>query len=150
MSTYDSEDDTRKHIVLVQECLGAMVARLAHRRAIHDASKLLPPEKPMYDEFTPLLQETVYGSDEYKAMLAKMGPALQHHYANNSHHPEYYPNGINGMSLLDIIEMLADWKAAGARHSTGNMERSLEINQKRFVISEQLMDVLRNTVREMG
>ena len=104
----------------------------------------------MYDEFTPQLRDLVYGSDEYKECLKRMGPALAHHYANNTHHPEHYPNGINGMSLLDLIEMLADWKAAGMRHSTGSIEKSLEINRARFGMSDQLFEIFQNTVRELG
>ena len=30
-----------------------------------------------------------YGSDEYKACLTEMKPALDHHYAANRHHPEH-------------------------------------------------------------
>lgn len=150
MSDYDSTDDTRNHIGKVQDLMGVIVAQLAHRRAIHDASKLQSPEKPMYDEFTPKLRDLVYGSDEYKECLKQMGPALQHHYKHNSHHPEHYPNGVNGMTLLDLIEMLADWKAAGMRHATGSMEKSLEVNQVRFGLSDQLFEIIRNTVKELG
>jgi len=76
--------------------------------------------------------------------------ALKHHYENNSHHPEHYPNGINGMSLLDLIEMLADWKAAGMRHADGDMQKSLEINKKRFGMSDQLAEIFQNTIKELG
>lgn len=58
-------------------------------------------------------------------------------------------SGIFGMSLLDVIEMLADWKAAGMRHANGNITQSLEINRKRFGISEQLFMILQNTVKEL-
>jgi len=34
--------------------------------------------------------------------------ALVHHHTVNSHHPEYYPNGIYGMSEVDICEMVCD------------------------------------------
>ena len=56
---------------------------------------------------------------------------------------------INGMSLIDVIEMLADWKAAGMRHSDGSIEKSLEINRKRFGVSDQLFRILSNTVKEL-
>jgi hypothetical protein len=122
---------------------------LRFRAMNHDASKLSAEEKPIFDEFTPLLRELTYGSDEYKAALAQMKPALDHHYANNSHHPEHYENGINGMSLLDVIEMLADWKAATLRHADGDMWKSLEINRERFQISDQLAEILENTIKEL-
>jgi hypothetical protein len=79
-----------------------------------------------------------------------MKPALDHHYAAYPHHPEHYPNGVNGMSLLDLLEMLCDWKAAGERHANGSIANSLDKNRKRFGISNQLMDILTNTAREMG
>ena len=147
--TYDSFNDTLEHVQTVQRFLYEVIVELEARRERHDNSKFHEPEKPMYDEFTPKLRELVYGSDEYKECLKQMGAALAHHYAHNTHHPEHYPNGINGMSLLDLIEMLADWKAAGMRHSTGSIEKSLEINRARFGMSDQLFEIFQNTVREL-
>lgn len=147
---YDSTNDTIDHIGKVQELLEKVVINLEYRAADHDDSKLQEPEKSMYDEFTPKLKSSTYGSNEYKGFLKDMGAALKHHYENNRHHPEHYPDGINGMSLLDVIEMLADWKAAGMRHADGDMQKSLEINMGRFGISEQLAKILRNTVKELG
>jgi hypothetical protein len=54
------------------------------------------------------------------------------------------------MSLLDIIEMLADWKAAGERTKGGNLQTSIEFNIKRFGIGEQLAAILMNTAKELG
>ena len=78
-----------------------------------------------------------------------MKPALDHHYAVNSHHPEFYADGIRGMSLLDITEMLCDWKAAALRHADGNILKSIEINQKRFGYSDELKQILFNTVHAL-
>lgn len=147
---YDSKHDTIDHIGKVMDLLEKIVINLESRSARHDASKLEGPEKSMYDEFTPKLRAMTYGSDEYKECLKAMGPALKHHYEANSHHPEHYENGINGMSLLDLIEMLADWKAAGMRHADGSIAQSLEVNRKRFGMSDQLFEIFQNTVRELG
>lgn len=57
---------------------------------------------------------------------------------------------INGMSLLDILEMLADWKAAGERTANGNLTASLSFNRGRHAIGEQLAQILDNTARELG
>lgn len=57
--------------------------------------------------------------------------------------------GIRAMSLLDLIEMLADWKAAGERHADGSLEKSLEHNAKRFEISPELQTILRKTATEL-
>jgi hypothetical protein len=74
-----------------------------------------------------------------------MKPALDHHYANNSHHPEHYKNGIDDMSLLDLVEMICDWKAASERHNNGNIRKSIEVNGKRFEMSPQLIRIFENT-----
>lgn len=147
---YDSTEDTERHINQVAARLIDAQRNLMHRGFDHDRSKIHEPEKSMYDEYTPKLRALTYGSDEYKASLAAMGPALQHHYAHNSHHPEHYPNGINDMSLFDLIEMLCDWHAAVMRHADGDFTKSLEINRARFGISDQLFRVLVATAREMG
>ena len=149
MKPYDSTEDTIKHIERVQYLITTCRDKLFRRQYAHDESKLEDPEKAIFDEMTPKLKDSTYGSEEYKGFLASMKPALDHHYANNSHHPEHYPNGIDGMSLLDLLEMLCDWKAAGERHANGSIERSLEVNRERFKISPQLQSVLENTAREL-
>lgn len=150
MSGYDSTLDTLKHSRRVDELLLQAVEDLLGRVGKHDASKCEPPEKAMYDEFVPQLQGARYGTPEYKALTAKMGDALKHHYEANRHHPEHFPDGVAGMTLTDLTEMLADWKAAGERHADGNMARSLAIQRERFDLSDQLFTILENTAREAG
>jgi hypothetical protein len=58
--------------------------------------------------------------------------------------------GIRGMSLLGLLECLLDWKAATLRHADGDLLRSIEINQKRFGYSDELKQILLNTVAELG
>ena len=147
--TYDSTADTKEHIDEVQRNLERFIEELSERGRVHDKSKLLPPEKEVYDELTTGLKGLTYGSDEYLANLEAMKPAIKHHYAENSHHPEHYSNGVDGMSLLDVVEMLADWKAASERHTDGDILRSLEINRERFGLSDQLYNILLNTLREL-
>lgn len=147
---YDSREDTNRHINRVRDLLDLVISNFETRGVRHDESKLTEPEKSLFDEFTPKLQSSTYGSDEYKAFLAQMKIALDHHYTNNSHHPEHYANGIDGMSFFDLLEMLCDWKAATERHADGKIERSLDLNVKRFNISPQLEHILRNTIKEMN
>lgn len=150
IESYDSTEDTIEHINRVSSLLDRVRHELELRAKIHDASKLRPPEKAIFDAETPSLKKLEYGSEEYKESLGRLGEALKHHYSVNSHHPEFYENGIDGMSLLDVIEMLMDWKAATERHETGDIHKSLEINRERFLISDQLYAILVNTVKEMG
>lgn len=130
--------------------MGMAIANLAQRAVHHDASKWSEEEWPSFEEATPRLAGLKYGSEEYRENLRAIKPAIAHHQANNSHHPEFYPNGIDGMSLLDLVEMLCDWKAAGERSETGSIKASLDHNREKFGMSDQLYNILMNTVREMG
>lgn len=147
---FDSGPETEKHIAQVQVFMERALSNLAHRTKVHDQSKLQYPEKPIFDHMTPKLARCTYGSDLYKEFLAEMKPALDNHYHMNSHHPEHWPNGIMDMSLMDIIEMLCDWKAATMRHNDGSLIKSIEINQKRFGYSDELGQLLINTAKELG
>lgn len=145
-----AEAETLKHIRRVSELLGSLAADLIRRAAVHDATKLESPEAEVFEEYTARLKGSTYGSDEYRSFLKGMKPALDHHYAHNPHHPEHYPEGIRGMSLLDLVEMIVDWKAAGERHADGSIARSIEINQKRFGYSDELAAIFRNTAKALG
>lgn len=144
---YNSEVDTLKHIKRVSELLTNAAKELIDRANRHDESKLRSPEKELFDEWTPKLSQCTYGSEEYKGFLRELKVALDHHYANNSHHPEHYNNGVDGMNLFDLIEMFFDWKAATERHADGDILKSIDINTKRFGLSEQLKNIFTNTVK---
>lgn len=151
MSKYDSTAETLKHILRIQELLHQCAKNILDRADKHDRSKLSEKEKSIFDVFTPKLKNSTYGSDEYKSYLDEMKPALDNHYKENmNHHPDALENGINDMDLLDMIEMIVDWKCASERHDNGNILKSIEINQKRFKMSEQLVYLFQNTVFRMG
>lgn len=116
------------------------------RAGEHDMSKLSSPEIEIFVEYTPKLAGSTYGSEEYKRFLTEMKPALDHHYAVNRHHPEHFDNGVNDMNLLDLLEMLCDWKAATMRHNDGDIVKSIEYNKDRFGLSDQLTQILMNSV----
>jgi hypothetical protein len=147
---YDCTNDTMKHMKRVAELLSGAACELIRRGNVHDNSKLELEEKLIFDEFTPKLKGSTYGSEEYKQDLKEMKPALEHHYSNNPHHPECHANGINGMDLFDLIEMFFDWKAASERHANGNIMESIKINQERFGLSDQIVSILENTATELG
>lgn len=146
----DSTIETLLHARRVDELLLQLSTDLLARVGQHDRSKLEDPEKEMFDKFSPRLKDSTYGSDEYKSFLVDMGPALEHHYDSNRHHPEHHNNGIAGMNLVDLVEMLADWKAASERHANGDLKRSLVVQKRRFDIDRQLYSVLYNTARDAG
>lgn len=150
---YDSTNDTEMHIQNVQLFIIEVLANLRSRADVHDQSKLVEPEKSAFDILTPRLKFLKYGSAEYRASLKELKPALDHHYALNDHHPEHYPGeaGVMGMSLMAVIEMLCDWRAAGLRHDPPNsIASSIAHNSVRFNISPELTQILYNTARELG
>lgn len=147
---YDSTKDTNEHIHRVQTLLQWCRGELQNRALDHDKSKLQSPEKEAFDVLTPRLKGLTYGSEEYRACLREMKPALDHHYAANRHHPEHFANGIEDMNLFDVIEMLMDWKAASERHDNGDIYGSIAHNLARFGMSMQLAKILENTADYMG
>lgn len=142
---FDSTADTLRHSLRVAELMGEPIKELIDRSTQHDLSKSREPELSTYDQCVPKLHEATYGTAEYAEVVAAMGEGLRHHYAHNRHHPEHFPDGINGMTLIDLVEMLADWKAAAERGGDGDLARALLINRERFGITAQLMDILINT-----
>ena len=140
-----SKFKTLRHIETVRNYINLCVKELLGRGEKHDQSKLESPEVEIFDKFTSKLAKCTYGSDKYKSFLAEMKPALEHHYASNKHHPEHYKNGIMDMTLVDLLEMLCDWKASNMRHQDGNILKSIEINQTRFGYTDELKKILENT-----
>lgn len=147
---YDSKADTLLHIKRVNQLMTEAASELIRRANIHDNSKLESPEKELFDEYTPKLKGSTYGSDEYKEFLKGLKVALDHHYEKNPHHPEHYKDGINEMNLFDVVEMFFDWKAAGERHDDGNIYKSIIINKNRFKMSDQLTEIFNNTADYLG
>jgi len=137
---------TREHIDLVRLFLRRIVVELLKRGETHDRSKLDRAEVDMFTEYTGRLKGMTYGSDEYKQCLKEMGPALDHHYAHNRHHPEYFGRGLKGMNLIDLVELFVDWLASTKRHADGDIFKSIEINRKRFNMSDDLMEIFQNSV----
>ena len=137
--------DLVQHKQWVAENMQRAANALFGRAAVHDNSKFESEEFELYDKLFPELQKYAYGSPELKAVYKQLGPALKHHLKVNRHHPEYHEDGINDMNLIDVLEMVCDWMAASKRSQTG-IDRGLVINKERYGISDQLFEIIRNTV----
>ena len=157
MNREECQNTTREHIDNVKKLLDLIIIDLIKRGEIHDKSKLEEPELTIFMEYTSKLAGSTYGSDEYKQFLKEMEPALNHHYDNNKHHPEHFfrkynsgftgMTGLHEMTLIDLIEMLIDWKAATLRHNNGDILKSIEQNQKRFGYGDELKNIFINTIK---
>lgn len=160
-SLHDYSDqyvDILQHRAQVRFLMEKFTSQLMARAFTHDDSKFSKEEFPAYDACIPLLKEVDYDSDEYKAILSEMKPALEHHYKNNRHHPEYFEDQVkddkdspvNYMNLFDLIEMYIDWKAASMRQINGAFEKSIWRGCSKYEISTQLEKIFENTIRELG
>lgn len=143
----DSTAETLKHIRRVSQLLGEGAVELITRAAVHDNTKLQEPEKSYFDQYTEQLSSLEFGTQEYIDCANKLKPAIDHHYSMNSHHPQYYPDGVRGMNLFDLIEMYYDWKASGERTKNGSIIKSIDYNSKRFRMGDTLEKIFKNTAQ---
>lgn len=151
IDTTKAELVTRKHMQRVAQLLSEAAVMLIGRGIRHDLSKLEPIELEPLARMQAVIDaegQVPYGSDEYKRRTAMLKPMLNHHYAFNSHHPEFHDKGVDGMTLFDVLEMLLDWKAASERGEESQM--SLTKACERYGISEQLYLILVNTATQLG
>lgn len=100
MAEYDSRPETHEHIAVVRGLMLGVAHGLLDRAHRHDVSKLEEPEREMFDRFTARLRATTYGSEEYERCREEMGEALRHHYAHNSHHPEFGEQGMEWRAVV--------------------------------------------------
>lgn len=146
----DSRPETWEHIHRVRELMQPVIVELLIRSTNHDASKLISPEVEAFDEVVGTLKELTYGSVEYIEALHHIDPALQHHYEFNTHHPQHYAAGVDGMTLMDLCEMICDWKAASERGKDNNFILGLKHNKTRYHLSDQLFNIIVNTALALG
>ena len=149
MSIFECRWETVQHQEKVREIIFYMISLLEKRAFTHDVSKLYEPEVSLFAEQNAKLKGLTYGSEEYKASLEALKPALDHHYREERHHPEHFKNGIADMNLIDVMEWICDCKASSLRQDNGNFLLSLEGLCAKFNIPKKslLYSILENTVK---
>lgn len=144
-------DDQRfrnsRHIETVRNYINVIVKELLLRGEKHDQTKFDSPEREIFDLYGEKMRSVPYGSDEYMEILKEIKVATDYHNKYNRHHPEFFDGDIRKMNLIDLIEMLCDWKAASMRRSDGSIERSIDINKARFDYSNELSQIFHNTAK---
>ena len=115
---YDTR--TNKHIQYVQKNIREIIKNfsfnnfeLQNRSKTHDASKFSKEEYIPYVWLTEYYRKKQLNQPfDYptEAIEKQVDIAVQHHYAANPHHPEFYSN-VEYMSISDIVEMVCDWAA---------------------------------------
>lgn len=139
-------DHRKKVITNLMEVTG----RLKARGLEHDISKFEEPEASAFEKIHEAAASMEFGSPEYVALMREHRPAIEHHQQHNRHHPEYHTGGVLGMTLIDLIEMFCDWKAASERNVNGNFLESLLKCCARFKIGIELQTILLNTMKDLG
>lgn len=145
----DSTRGTRIHIATVVRIMSFLVSELMQRAATHDQSKLESPERDWLTD----ADDTPFSNKKFSTTREldhrnKLNEFLTHHYKNNRHHPEHFKNGIDDMTLIDLLEMFADWTAASYRNKNGDIIKSIRFGKNRFGMSEQLARIFENTANE--
>lgn len=126
-----------QHQKTVRNHLKRFCRNLLIRGMTHDNTKLESPEIEGY-------ATTLSGVE--LAEISKVRPALEHHYAENRHHPEFFGvRGVSGMTLIDLVEMTCDWVASAQRDKNDPL-KWLKDNTERFNLSPQLATILHNTI----
>ncbi len=126
-----------RHVSFLREALLRIRQDLERRSECHDRSKLRPEELPGFARINKAARredhhrDCPYGSPEYKESLASEAGAVAHHYALNSHHPEFHESARK-MGWLDLIEMVCDWNAAAKTYGNQDLRASIEVHRKRF------------------
>lgn len=131
-----------QHINQVAYLLKETARRLEARADIHDSSKFGLDE---FEGFCRMdnARKYEYGSPEYEALVHNNN-AAKIHVRTNRHHPEYWPNGLADMSLVDVIEMLCDWEIARQqRDIETDIDKTWRTRQERFNLSDDEIAFLR-------
>lgn len=136
------------HVMSVQKCLNSFASDLIERGRVHDISKFSEPELSGFAENVDNVSTIVYESEEYKKKWNEMRTVIDIHHINNRHHPEHWDNGVEEMTLLDILEMISDWNAATVRYKNGDLLKSVEINCEKYKVDGQLKRIILNTIND--
>ena len=154
------------HIRCVQRAIKLVASEMENRAAEHDASKFNADELEGYAKFEDFPEGLKYGSDEYKAEMAKvMGEGAKRnncfdlHSQRNDHHPEHWiapiplgtKVGISHMGLFPLIEMVCDWAGATVEYGNkGKWEESVDYNINRFPFNEHQKWVIRQVANYLA
>lgn len=95
-----------RHRDYIKQALGEITHDLEQRATVHDLSKFLDDEFEGFSRIN--VDRPEFGTPGYAERMRQEKPTILRHYSRNSHHPEHGP-----MTFIDVIEMVADWWAAG-------------------------------------
>ncbi len=142
--------ETILHVSEVSENMEVIASELRKRGIAHDRTKFQSLEFDAFVSTREQFKKANYGTPEYQACVDAVKPAVDHHHQNNQHHTGFHPNGVSDMSLIDLAEMVADWKAAERRSPDKKLVDTLDYAFNKYGIGEQLGRILKNTLMSFG
>lgn len=145
MTYQNTEDYIKRHIDRVRKHLLTFILLLQVRAQRHDYSKLQEPEINWWKDMDKE-PRYAYGTPEYVAKMRRWKFVFDHHYKHNRHHPEHFEFGVQGMNLVDVIEMLCDWIGYRDKISITEAISTVEQQMERYGFSEDLSCIIKNTL----
>lgn len=137
------------HRYYVKFFITKIVEELQHRANVHDFSKYLDDESIGFIKAVPYTK-IKWGSNDIPDDIAEsLKDSLAIHHARNDHHPEHFQNGIEDMDLIQLLELVCDWRAAMIRHENFDIEETICVGQARFKFCNTIARILENTLERI-
>lgn len=115
----------------------------------HDQTKLRFDEFEGFARINKVARNHAFGTPEYDASMEeakKPGGCIHLHFSRNAHHPEFH-DSEKDMGLLDLMEMVMDWKAASMTYGTNTLAESLPIQLERHDFDPWQVRVIHEMVK---
>ena len=107
---------------------------LLKRACVHDLSKF---ENDELSALANISNDMSLMKSANSSLSPEKKLAIELHWENNTHHPEYYKSA-NDMTELDIMEMVCDWHARSMQYDTNLIEFVKKRNEDRFHFEEKM------------
>lgn len=137
--------ETKKHIEQVQQCLKDICSKLQLRSYDHDMSRYRRPGSLKFREVYSELKETEGNDEIHLSILEKLRILREKYFKTCRYCPESHDNNVSEMNLVDLLELLSDWKA-----DSSDLKKTIIENQKKYKYTDELMNVLLNTAKYLG
>lgn len=143
----DFDERLKQHKKGVKNYLEIISMLLNSRALTHDNSKSSNEEYKYYKMANSVNRNDFKTYEEYLDFIKPtLNKGLKHHYENNRHHPEYFDNGIEDMTLIDVLEMIADWYIS-IKQNGKELDNEIKYNFDKYNVSEQLRKIIMNTYK---
>lgn len=134
------------HKKKVKDRMLFLAKEIIKRAEEHDDSKLKPPEINWLIEMDKE-PKVEYGTPEYFEKIKKWDKFFKHHYKNNNHHPAHYnEQGVYGMTIVDLVEMMCDVISYIKELHVYQASKIIKEQKERFDMDEGIAQILINTL----